>query len=123
MTVLLFRDERVLYGVDFVNVNRLAFGFPGTGTTAQWIASLRAVESLDFDIVTPGHSNVGTKADFIEYREFFEELDDVVNRAVADGISLQDLLSSDALTRFADMPNYNPQRERNIREAYRLIAQ
>ena len=120
-TVLLFPDERTIYGVDFLNVKRLALGFPGTGTLDEWIASLKHVEALDFDIVSPGHSTVGTKADFTAYREFFEDLRDAVNGAIAAGTSLEDLLASDALTEYGDLPNYEPQRDRNIEDAYNLL--
>jgi len=121
-TVLLFPEERTIYGVDFLNVKRLALGFPGTGTLDEWIASLRQVEALDFDIVSPGHSSVGTKADFTAYREFFEDLRETVNGAMTSGTSLEDLLASDALAEYDDLPNYVPQRDRNIEDAYNLLV-
>ena len=122
-TVLLFPEQRTIYGVDFLNVQRLAFGFPGDGTLQQWIDSLRAVEALDFDIVSPGHSTVGTKEDLAAYREYFEDLQAVVTDAVDSGTTLADLLSSDVLTDYSDLPNYDPQRDRNIEEAYNLLTQ
>ena len=122
-TVLLFPEQRTIYGVDFLNVQRLAFGFPGDGTLQQWIDSLRAVEALDFDIVSPGHSTVGTKEDLAAYREYFEDLQAVVTDAVDSGTTLVDLLSSDVLTDYSDLPNYDPQRDRNIEEAYNLLTQ
>ena len=121
-TVLLFPEERAIYGVDFVNVKRLAFGFPGTGTLPEWIDSLKTVEALDFDIVSPGHSSVGTKAEFTAYREFFEDLQVVVTQAVNSGTTLEDLLASDALTIYSNLPNYDPQRDRNIEQAYNLLV-
>jgi len=121
-TVILFPEERTIYGVDFLNVKRLALGFPGTGSLDEWIASLRHVESLDFDIVSPGHSSVGTRADFSAYRQFFEDLRETVNSAVESGTSLEDLLASDALTQYSELPNYVPQRDRNIEDAYNLLV-
>ncbi|HAY46954.1 MAG TPA: hypothetical protein DCY55_11825 [Gammaproteobacteria bacterium] len=120
-TVMVFPEERAIYGVDFVNVKRLAFGFPGTGTLSEWIDSLKMVEALDFDIVTPGHSSVGTKIEFTAYREFFEDLQVVVNDAVNSGTSLENLLASDALSKYNHLPNYDPQRNRNIEYAYNLL--
>ncbi len=120
-TVLRFPEERTIYGVDFLNVKRLALGFPGTGTLDEWIASLRQVEALDFDIVSPGHSSVGTKADFTAYRDFFEDLRETVEGAMASGTSLEDLLASDALSEYSNLPNYVPQRDRNIEDAYNLL--
>jgi len=121
-TILLFPEERTIYGVDFVNVKRLALGFPGTGTLAEWINALKRVEALDFDIVSPGHSTMGTKADFTAYRTYFEDLQDIVTASVESGMTLADLLASDALTNYSDLPNYLPQRDRNIEEAYNLLT-
>ena len=121
-TVLFFPEERAIYGVDFLNVKRLAFGFPGTGTLEEWIHSLRAVETLDFDIVSPGHSSTGTKTDFVAYRQFFEDLNRAVSEAIESGVSLEDLLASDALSEYGDLPNYDPQRNRNIEAAFELLA-
>jgi len=121
-TVLLFPEERVIYGVDFLNVKRLALGFPGTGTLQEWIHSLKSVEALDFDIVSPGHSTTGTKADFSAYRQFFEDLQAVVTDAVDSGTTLEQLLASDALSDYSDLPNYDPQRNRNIEDAYELLT-
>ena len=121
-TVLLFPEERAIYGVDFVNVKRLAFGFPGAGTLPEWIASLKKVEALEFDIVSPGHSSIGTKLDFTAYIEFFEALQVVVTEAVNSGVTLESLLASDALIQYSNLPNYQPQRDRNIEEAYKLLV-
>ncbi|MCY3732051.1 MAG: MBL fold metallo-hydrolase [Rhodospirillaceae bacterium] len=121
-TVLFFPEERAVYGVDFLNVRRLALGFPGTGTLEEWIHSLKVVEALDFDIVSPGHSSTGNKADFSAYRQFFEDLQAVVTEAVASGTTLDELLASDALTQYSDLPNYVPQRGRNIEAAYGLLT-
>jgi len=38
--------------------------FPG------WIRSLKRVECMDFDILAPGHGNLGTKADVTLFREY-----------------------------------------------------
>ena len=122
-SVLFFPEERAIYGVDFLNVKRLALGFPGTGTLDEWIRSLKTIEALDFGIVSPGHSSTGTKADFSAYRQFFEDLQEVVTEAVDSGMTLEDLLASDALSEYGDLPNYDPQRDRNVSDAYRLQTQ
>jgi glyoxylase-like metal-dependent hydrolase (beta-lactamase superfamily II) len=119
-SVLVFPEESVIYGVDFVNVGRLAIAFPGTGTLEGWVESIKNVEALDFDILTPGHSDVGTKADFTAYREYFEDLSVAISDAVEKGMSLEDLIASEALTKYSDLPNYKPWRDTNIEKAYGL---
>ena len=51
------------------------------------------------------------------------DLQAVVTDAVDSGTTLADLLSSDVLTDYSDLPNYDPQRDRNIEEAYNLLTQ
>tara|TARA_B100000676_G_C17443166_1_gene515198 strand:- start:284 stop:535 length:252 start_codon:yes stop_codon:yes gene_type:complete len=59
--VMLFPDERTLFAVDFLSVKRLPFRNLSDSYYPDWIDSLRRVEALDFDILTPGHGAMGTR--------------------------------------------------------------
>jgi glyoxylase-like metal-dependent hydrolase (beta-lactamase superfamily II) len=81
--VLHYPARRLLFGVDFVGVNNL----PGSGGLRlneppgswdlyldEWIESLARVESLDFDVLVPGHPPLsGTKADVPLIREYLQD--------------------------------------------------
>lgn len=105
-TVLYFPAERVAYGVDFVGVKRLPGGPLGTGSVDDWLNSLRAVEAIDFDTFSPGHGIVGTKADIIEFRQYGEDLKAAVEKAIADGMTLEQMQASIKLEKYSGYENY-----------------
>ncbi len=72
--VMRFPAERALFAVDFIPVKTVAFkNFPDA-YIPEWIESLKRVEQMDFDILVPGHGNVGEKADVKAFREYMEFL-------------------------------------------------
>ena len=74
MLAMVIRPENVAFVVDVVSPGRLPFkDFPGADI-AGLIEQTKAVEALDFEIMSPGHSRVGDKADATEAREYVEWL-------------------------------------------------
>jgi cyclase len=122
-TVLYFPDERVVQVVDFVSIRRAFASVLNVGdpSPADWIASFRVVEGLDFDLVTPGHGLVGTKADVVLYRQYFEELIDRVSAGIRNGASVEQLIASDMLDKYSWLSEYTTRRAGNIRDAYKVI--
>jgi glyoxylase-like metal-dependent hydrolase (beta-lactamase superfamily II) len=94
MTVIHFPAERAAFAVDFI--------YPGTSPGAwgdydgtplsEWVASIRAVESLDIDTFLPGHGRQGTKAEVTANRQFLEDVAAAVKQGILEGRSLDDLL-------------------------------
>lgn len=105
-TVLYFPAERVAFGVDFVGVKRLPGGPLGEGTVDDWLNSVRAVEALDFDTFSPGHGIMGTKADITEFRQYGEDLKAAVEKAIADGMTLEQAQASIKLEKYSAYENY-----------------
>jgi glyoxylase-like metal-dependent hydrolase (beta-lactamase superfamily II) len=120
-TVVYFPAERVVYGVDWINVRTPPGGLLGDVTLAQWIAALRKVEAIDFELVAPGHGNIGTKADFVAYRQYFEDLVDAVSKGIAAGQTVEQLQASNILDQYAWWLNYPTARNTNIAQAYELL--
>ncbi len=120
-TVVYFPAERVVYAVDWVNVRTPPGGLAGETTLAQWISALKKVEALDFDLVAPGHGNIGTKADFIDYRQYFEDLVAAVSRGIAAGQTVEQLQASNILEKYAWWLNYPTARNTNIAQAYDML--
>jgi glyoxylase-like metal-dependent hydrolase (beta-lactamase superfamily II) len=120
-TVVYFPAEKVIYGVDWINVRTPPGGLLGDVTLARWIAALKTVEAIDFELVAPGHGNIGTKADFVAYRQYFEELVDAVSKGIAAGRTVEQLQASDILDRYAWWLNYGAARNNNIAQAYDML--
>lgn len=121
MTVLFFPAERAAFAVDFVYPGAApgAWGdFDGT-PLSDWVASLRAVEALDFDTLLPGHGRQGTKAEVTANRQFLEDLAAGVQLGLLEGRSLDELKKSLTLDAYAKWPNFAATgRSANIEAAF-----
>lgn len=69
--------------------------YMGDGFPDEWPATLRALESLEFDRVVPGHGAVQEgKSVLAEFRAYVEELTEKVSRGVERGQPLDELRKS-----------------------------
>lgn len=119
MTVLRFPAERALFAVDYLPVQALPFGF-APSTPNEVIASVRAVEGLDFDTFVPGHGNVGTKADVTAFRRYVEDLVQGVQDGIKAGRTFEQLQASTMLDKYKGWANFG-QKNANIAEVYALL--
>jgi glyoxylase-like metal-dependent hydrolase (beta-lactamase superfamily II) len=120
--VMRFPAERVLFAVDFIPVETLAFRDMTDGYLEEWIESLRRVEAMDFDILAPGHGPVGRKEHVRMFREYMQALYEAVLDGVRAGRSLDELKQTVRLERYAGWQNYRDYRELNIAGAHRYIT-
>lgn len=126
-TVMYFPDERIVFATEFLadalvtdDIRSLpsACGPFDGSPLAEWIASYRIVEALDFDIVAGGHGAVFDKAGVTATRRYFEDLVAAVSAGMAAGRSLEELKQTVLLEEYADWANYARLRERNVEAAY-----
>ncbi len=121
MSVVYFPAERAVMAVDFI--------FPGSAPPVwaeydwtplrEWIASIKAVEALDFDILIPGHGRrLGTRADVVANREFLEDVMAAVSKGIAEGRSLDDLKRTVTLEKYSAWTNLASARLSHIEHAY-----
>ena len=121
MTVLLFPEQRVVFGVDFMHVNR----FPATLAgypVAQYVDAVAKVQDLDFDIVIQGHGNDGVKADLAFFLDFLRALEAAVADGIAAGRTLDEMRENLAFPGYKDWLLYDERRVNLITEAYELLA-
>jgi glyoxylase-like metal-dependent hydrolase (beta-lactamase superfamily II) len=132
-TVMLFRNERVLFATEFLAdalVTTNPRSLPSTCSAfdrhplAEWIRSYRTVEALDFDRVAPGHGDVFDKSVVTETREYFEYLVAQVSAGIRSGRPLAELKETITLDRYKTWANYERLRRMNVEAAYlNLTAQ
>ncbi|HYA28730.1 MAG TPA: MBL fold metallo-hydrolase [Acidobacteriota bacterium] len=104
--VLLFPDERVMFAVDFIPVKSLPFrNFPDSYID-EWIDSLKKAEALDFDILAPGHGELGKKDDVQAMRVYLEELRDQVLQYLRTGKSVGEIKQLVTMDKYASWGNY-----------------
>jgi glyoxylase-like metal-dependent hydrolase (beta-lactamase superfamily II) len=122
MTTVLFPEERTIYTVDFLTPNRLPFTDLDGGFLPEWLMSLRRVEQLDFDIISPGHETPGTKAQVSEQVRYMEDLIDAVSAGIAAGRSKDEIVESVRLERYAHLREYDNFRAGNVGGAYEIFV-
>ncbi len=121
MTVFLFPEQRAVFGVDFLHVKRFPstlYGYP----VAKYVDAIAKVQALDFDILIPGHGDVGEKADLILFLEFLRALEAAVAKGIAEGTSLDEMRANLSFPGYEDWLLYDERRVELITEAYELLA-
>jgi glyoxylase-like metal-dependent hydrolase (beta-lactamase superfamily II) len=131
-TVIYFPAEKVVFSTDFPadalvgpSMRSLpsACGAFDEHPMAEWIASYRTIEALDFDVLAQGHgSALFKKQDVTEGREYFEYLRDQVRAGMQAGKSLEELRRTVTLDRYKDWAFYDRLRIMNIEAAYNNLS-
>ena len=94
MTVVRFPEQRMIYTVDHLTPKRLPRGDLDGGFLPEWLESLKRIEQLDFDYVSPGHESIGTKADVSEQVRYMSDLIKAVSEGIAAGKSQAELVKT-----------------------------
>lgn len=123
MIVTIVRPENAAFVVDVVSPKRLPWrDFPRTDIDGM-INQIKAVEALDFDIMVPGHSVIGTKQDATNTRLYVEYLKESVKEALDKGMSEAEILASDITDDYKDWGAYEQLRDLNIQGMIRWLNQ
>lgn len=120
-TVLFFPEQRVGFGVDYINVRRLPGGLD-VYSFDQYASAIGTMLALDIDTVVPGHGNVGRREDLAEYMGFLRDLQAEVSAAIADGQSLQQAQRSVQLSEYSDWLLFDARKENLIANAYNILT-
>ena len=118
---LRFPDERALFAVDFIPVKSLPFrGLPDSYID-EWIDSLKKAEALDFDVLAPGHGELGKKEDVRSIRIYLEELRDQVTQYLRAGKSVDEIKQLVTMDKYGSWGNYKNYLPLNIEGMARHI--
>jgi len=104
--VMRFPEERALFAVDFIPVKSLPFRDFPDAYIDEWIESLKKAETLDFDILAPGHGKLGRKEDVRALRAYLEELREQVLGYLRDGKSVDEIKQLVKMEKYAAWGNY-----------------
>ena len=105
--VMRFPDERTLFAVDFIRVKSLPFRDFPDAYIDEWIESLKKAEVLDFEILAPGHGELGRKDDVRALRAYLEELREQVLGHLRDGKSVDEIKQLVKMDKYGGWGNYN----------------
>ncbi len=122
LIVMLFPAERVVFAVDIIAVKTLAFRTLTDSYFPGWIDAIKGVEAIDFDILSPGHGPLGTKADATNQRVYLEDLHAAVLAAARAGQSLDRMKESIKLEKYKDWRQYEAWLPLNIEGMYNRVS-
>jgi len=124
MTVVLFPEARMIYTVDHLTpkrVPRMTLD-GGYSLLPDWLESLRRIEQLDFDYVSPGHESVGTKADVSEQVRYMNDLVEAVSAGIAAGKTEAEVVESVRLEQHSHLMEYEQSHASNVAVAYGMLS-
>jgi glyoxylase-like metal-dependent hydrolase (beta-lactamase superfamily II) len=119
--VMRFPKERLLFAVDFIPVQSVAFRDFPDAYIQDWIESLRRVEAMDFDVLVPGHGPLGTRAHVRAFREYMEELHAEVLGHARAGRSLDEVKQLVKLPKYESWGSYRDWSPLNVEGMYRHV--
>jgi glyoxylase-like metal-dependent hydrolase (beta-lactamase superfamily II) len=120
--IVLVPERKVAFMVDAVATRRLPWRTLGNGDANEWVAALKKLDTLEFDILAPGHGPIGTKASVGEYVQYFTDLIEAVRKQVKQGRTLAEIQESLELPAYADWFRYEEHLKLNIEGVYRALT-
>jgi len=121
MIVMHFPKERVLFAVDFIPVNSVAFRDFPDAYLDDWIRSLKRVERMDFDILVPGHGRIGERRHVKLHRVYLQDLRRAVLTRARQGKSLAQIKAEVKLEKYKGWFGYKNWFALNVEGMYRMI--
>lgn len=118
-----FPEEKAVFLVDAVGVKRLPYRDLPDYHVPGVIAHLMQVEEMDFEILIPGHGNIGVKNDLADHRKYLQDLALLVGGALQQGFTVGEMKAFIQLEPYRGWANYEQWRELNIEGMARIIRQ
>lgn len=111
---MVFPEEKILFGVDAIAINRLPFqNFAGNDIDGL-IASIATLEQMDIDIVSPGHGDVGTLEDIAAHKVYIESLKEQVATQLQNGRSLDEIKQAITMPEYSSWGSYDAWQQLNV---------
>ncbi len=121
--VVLLPQNRLLFAVDFIPIETVAYRALPDAYPDDWIESLKQVEQLDFDTLVPGHGKVGRKEHVRLFREYLEALRVAVSGQIRNGATLEEAKHSVRLLKYEQWQGYTDWFPENVEGMYRYLSQ
>jgi len=120
--VMHFPRERLIFTVDWIPVQSIAFRDFPDAYIADWIDGLRKVEAMDFDILAPGHGPLGNKQSVRDYRLYMEDLRGQVLKLVREGKSRDEAKQLVDIKKYSAATNFEQMWQLNIEGMYNHVT-
>jgi len=121
--VVLLPQHKLLFAVDFIPVETVAYRSMRSDYPDDWIESLKRVEQLDFETLVPGHGKIGRKEHVRMFRGYLEDLRAAVLEQVRKGAGLEDAKKAVQLSKYQTWGRYSDWFPENVEGMYRYLSQ
>jgi glyoxylase-like metal-dependent hydrolase (beta-lactamase superfamily II) len=121
--VVLLPQHRLLFAVDFIPVETVAYRTMRSDFPDDWIESLKRVEQLDFDTLVPGHGKIGRKEHVRLFRDYLQDLRAAVLDQIKKGATLDETKKAVRLPKFEKWARYGDWFPENVEGMYRYYSQ
>jgi glyoxylase-like metal-dependent hydrolase (beta-lactamase superfamily II) len=121
--VVLLPQNKLLFAVDFIPVETVAYRTMRSDYPDDWIESLKQVEQLDFDVLVPGHGKIGRKEHVRMFRGYLEDLRAAVLEQVKKGAGLDEAKKAVQLPKYEHWGRYADWFPENVEGMYRYFSQ
>lgn len=107
LIAVVVRPDNVGFITDVVVPKRLPWKNFGGSNIDNWVAQIKKVEALDFDIFAPAHGNMGVKADTVDVRNYIEKLKSSVLAGLNAGKTVDEIKKDVTMDEYKDWIQYN----------------
>ncbi|WP_173047870.1 MBL fold metallo-hydrolase [Nitrospira sp. KM1] len=121
--VVLVPQDRLLFAVDFIPVETVAYRTMRSDYPDDWIESLKQVEQLDFDVLVPGHGKIGKKEHARQFRRYLEDLRAAVQSALTARMGLEEAKQRIRLPQYEAWQRYDDWFPENVEGMYRYLSE
>ncbi|NGZ08770.1 MAG: MBL fold metallo-hydrolase [Nitrospira sp. LK70] len=121
--VVLLPQNKLLFAVDFIPVETVAYRTMQSDYPDDWIESLKQVEQLDFETLVPGHGKIGKKEHVRQFRNYLEALRAAVEEQVRKGATVEEAKKAVRLPKYEQWQRYADWFPENVEGMYRYLSQ
>jgi glyoxylase-like metal-dependent hydrolase (beta-lactamase superfamily II) len=121
--VVLLPQNKLLFAVDFIPVETVAYRTMSSDYPDDWVESLKRVEQLDFETLVPGHGKIGKKEHVRRFRGYLEDLRAAVEEQVRKGASMEEAKTTVRLPKYEQWQRYADWFPENVEGMYRYLSQ
>ena len=121
--VVLIPQDKLLFAVDFIPVETVAYRTMRSDYPDEWIESLKQVEQLDFETLVPGHGKVGKKEHVRQFRGYLEDLTAAVTEAMQKGVTMEEAKKTVRLPKYEGWQRYADWFPENVEGMYRYWSE
>ena len=121
--VVLLPQNKLLFAVDFIPVETVAYRTMRNDYPDEWIESLKQVEQLDFETLVPGHGKIGKKEHVRMFRGYLEDLRAAVQEQIQNGASEEEAKKAVQLPKYEQWQRYTEWFPENVEGMYRYLSQ